>query len=143
MDENWWQMSESVPELTNENFPHLPQRANGGAGNQNEENLANMDNVSDRMNLQNNELLTTEQSAHDSNVDEPTREVCAEGERDENEDNEEYVENLAEQHDHDASAYIGDNVTLRTMGKERKWKKAEKGKMGMHNTLLSKLTQLA
>ena len=23
-----------------------------------------------------------------------------------------YVENLAEQHDHDASAYIGDNVTL-------------------------------
>ena len=35
-----------------------------------------------------------------------------EGERDENEHCEEYVENIAEQHDHDASAYIGDNVTL-------------------------------
>ena len=35
------------------------------------------------MNLQNIELLTTEQFNDESNVDEPTREVCAEGERDE------------------------------------------------------------
>ena len=144
MDENWWQMNESVPELTNENFPHLPQRANGGVSNQNEENLADMDNVGDRMNLQNIELLTTEQLNDESNVDEPTREVCAEGERDENEYSEEYVENTAEQHDHDASAYMGDNVTLDYgEGEEVEESREREDGPGMHNTLLSKLTQLA
>ena len=83
MDENCWQTSENVPELTDGNFPHLPQRANGGVSNENEENLADMHNVGDGMNLQNIELLTTEQFNDESNVDEPTREVCAEGERDE------------------------------------------------------------
>ena len=45
MDENCWQTSENVPELTDGNFPYLPRRANGGVSNENEENLADMHNV--------------------------------------------------------------------------------------------------
>ena len=116
MEESWWQMSKSVPELTNENFPHLPQRANGDVGNQNEENRADVDSV----------------CAHESNIDEPTREVCAEGgERGENVYNEDYVENLAEQHayEHDASASLfWRQCNTRLWGRRGSGRKQRKGR---------------